>query len=196
MRHTNETQHPRPHQVGSGAQRNYTGTLTNQVRGMWLLRAHLQHVGQEVSRWRRSGVDTRTLLQAWFITTKLQAHTRALRKACWQKKTDTVAEVVQLSDIYAAAQRFAPKAPRRRLQLRKADGRLQTHEEEFQLIADHFRVLYDGPAVVTPRLTDDTAITAELAQRSFNLYDNTLLITCKRAARPFLRNFSPNLTSR
>ena len=163
-----EAQHPRPHQVGSGIQRDYSGTLTNQVRGMWLLRRHLQTTGQALWKWSRRGVDTRALLQAWFLTTKLQAHTRALRQACRQKKINAVAEVVQSSDIYAAAQRFAPKAPRRRLQLRKADGRLQTHEEEFQQITDHFRTLYDGPEVNAPSLPEDINITAEEIQAALH----------------------------
>ncbi|CAE7936262.1 unnamed protein product, partial [Symbiodinium necroappetens] len=124
----------------------------------------LDLVRRDLARWRRSGAPAQALFRMWYFTIKLQAHTRALRKACRQKKTDAVAEVVRSSDIYAAAQRFAPKAPRRRLQLRRADGRLQTHEEEFQQITDHFQALYDGPDMATPCLPEDIDVTAEEIQ--------------------------------
>ena len=163
-KHTHEAHQPRLHQVGSGEARDYAGPLTNQVKGMWLLRAHLKHTSQDLAKWRSSGTPTQALFRMWYLTIKLQAHTRALRKACRQKKTDAVAEVVHTSDIYAAAQRFAPKAPRRRLQLRRADGRLQTHEEEFQQITDHFQALYDGPDLITPCLPEDIKVTAEEIQ--------------------------------
>ncbi|CAE7632215.1 unnamed protein product, partial [Symbiodinium sp. CCMP2456] len=50
--------------------------------------------------------------------------------------------------------------PRRRLQLRAADGSLQTHEAEFDQIIKYFRALYEGPETAPPRLSQDLLITS------------------------------------
>ncbi|CAE7695511.1 Crnkl1 [Symbiodinium sp. CCMP2592] len=87
-----------------------------------------------------------------------QAHTRALRKACRHKKTEKVAEAVQATNIHQAAKRFAPKTPKRRIQLRREDGGLQTHEAEFRQIVQHFTSLYHAADMEPPRLSADLCI--------------------------------------
>ncbi|CAE7287001.1 hypothetical protein AK812_SmicGene29727 [Symbiodinium microadriaticum] len=112
--------------------------LTQYVHSMWIIRHRLRQHGQELSQWRRQGPEARRLFHAWSLTTILQRHTRAFRKACWRKKTQQVAAVVQASNIHQAAKRFAPKNPRRRLQLRDAQRHLQTHEAEFVQITEYY----------------------------------------------------------
>ena len=62
--------------------------------------------------------------------------------------------MVQADNMFQAAKRFAPKTPKRRLQLRAADGSLQTHEEEFRQIVQHFTRLYAGPEASPPILSE------------------------------------------
>ena len=49
---------------GTGRAENYEGPLTPQVCGMWLLRGHLQRLGQGLLHWRRDGVDRQQVFQA------------------------------------------------------------------------------------------------------------------------------------
>ncbi|CAE7283401.1 unnamed protein product [Symbiodinium sp. CCMP2592] len=111
-----------------------SGPLTLQVQEMWMLRGRLKHLSQVGALWSRDGPALAHLFQAWAVSTKLQVHT----------------EAVNSTDIHQAAKKFAPKAPRRRLQLRTETGRLQTHEEEFMQIVDYFETLYHGPMPLTP----------------------------------------------
>ncbi|CAE7584044.1 unnamed protein product [Symbiodinium sp. CCMP2592] len=67
-----------------------------------------------------------------------------------------------LSDnIHQAAKRFAPKAPRKRLQLRDATGGIQTHEAEFEQIKAYFVKLYAGPVPDQVVLSKGPLITVE-----------------------------------
>ncbi|CAE6926016.1 unnamed protein product [Symbiodinium sp. CCMP2456] len=145
-----------------GDQPNLDQPLTQYVRSMWTVRHKLRQLGQDLGRWSRGGPSARSILQAWLLTSKLQRHTRELRKACRWKKTLQVAEAVKASNIHQAAKRFTPKTPRRRLQLRDEHGHLQTHEAEFAQITEYFQLLYDGPSLSqNPTLTEDLNITAE-----------------------------------
>ena len=47
------------------------------------------------------------------------------------------------------------------LQLRRADGSLQTHEEEFYDIRDYFRNLYDGPSTFGDHLSEPVSFSQE-----------------------------------
>ncbi|CAE7225147.1 Pol [Symbiodinium sp. CCMP2592] len=132
------------------------GPLTTSVQEMWNLRSRLQQAGGALHEWRRQGPETRHAFRAWALATRLQQHTRALRKACRLRKTAAVAEVVASSNVFQAAKRFGPKAPRRRLQLRRENGSLQTHEEEFDQIKDYFTALYHAPQEIQqPALPED-----------------------------------------
>ena len=120
----------------------HDGALTQQVKAMWSLRGRLHRLGQHLARWTGRGPTASVLLQAWRLAAQLQNSTRCLRKACRLRKTEMVVEVVRSDNIWQAAKRFAPKAPRRRLQLRSPAGHLQSHEQELQQIADYFTSLY------------------------------------------------------
>ena len=111
-------------------------------------------LGQHLARWTGRGPTASVLLQAWRLAAQLQNSTRCLRKACRLRKTEMVAEVVRSDNIWQAAKRFAPKAPRRRLQLRSPAGHLQS-----QQIADYFTSLYAAPPITKqPPLTEDLHI--------------------------------------
>ena len=103
-------------------------SLTEQVRTLWQLRQEAHGEGRLLSYWRRDGLEMRAAFRAWRTAARLQAHNRLLRKAC------RLVEAVQSDNIYQAARRFAPKTPKRRIQLRREDGGLQTHEMEFHQI--------------------------------------------------------------
>ena len=67
---------------------------------------------------------------------------RELRRQCRLRKTAKVAEVVSSESIHQAVKRFAPKQQRRRLQLRSAEGHLQSHEAEHRQMVQYFVKLY------------------------------------------------------
>ena len=140
----------------------HEGPLTSRVQHMWTIRDRLRNMGQDLHLWRRDGPGAGRVLQARLLAVQLQKHTRVLRQACRRRKTAIVADVVNSSNIYQAAKRFGPKAPRRRLQLRRDDGGLQTHEEEFLQIKDYFTALYHAPRMLTqPALRQDLDISTE-----------------------------------
>ncbi|CAE7633009.1 unnamed protein product [Symbiodinium sp. CCMP2592] len=146
---------------------DFEGPLTQHVKLLWQLRTGLQRLGQDMGQWRRAGTPFRLFFQAWRLSSQMQQHARQLRKACRLRKTAKVAAVVQDANIHQAAKQFAPKVPRRRLQLRRPDGSLQTQEEEFQQIVDHFEQLYMGPPCSSqPRLSQDLNITTEEIQQA------------------------------
>ena len=101
-------------------------SLTEQVRTLWQLRQEAHGEGRLLSYWRRDGLEMRAAFRAWRTAARLQAHNRLLRKAC------RLVEAVQSDNIYQAARRL--KTPKRRIQLRREDGGLQTHEMEFHQI--------------------------------------------------------------
>ncbi|CAE7739424.1 unnamed protein product, partial [Symbiodinium sp. CCMP2456] len=153
------TSPPAAQHTGSGCAIDHDGPLACQVKCMWSLRDLLRRLGEDIHTWRQGPPPAGAVFQAWATATKLQTHTRALRKACRSRKIVAIAEAVSSTNIHQAARRFAPKAPRRRLQLRKADGSLQTHEEELHQISEYFTKLYDGtPGTHRPRLTQDLQI--------------------------------------
>ena len=125
---------------------------------MWTLRNALHQAGRDLHQWRRDGPSPQHCLRAWFFAAKLQAHTRAIRKDCRRKKTEKVAEAIQADNVYQAARRFAPNTPKRRIQLRRVDGGLQTHEAEFRQIVQHFKTLYDAEPTEPPPLSEDLHI--------------------------------------
>ncbi|CAE7827452.1 unnamed protein product, partial [Symbiodinium sp. CCMP2456] len=142
--------------------------LTPQVQAMWQTRDVLHRPSVSLGRWRRAGVNLRTVFQVWAHTTRLQTQTRTLRQACRYKKIQRVAEVVVADNVFQAAKQFAPRNPRRRLQLRTADGQLQTHEAEFHQIVQHFKDLYDGPESAHPTLSEAVGITLSELNSAFD----------------------------
>ena len=142
--------------------------LTQQVQHMWLLRSRLRQHNQAMVQWTNRGHAAGRTFKAWHLIIQLQRCTRELKQSCRHRKTLKVSEAVQSSDIHAAAKRFAPKAPRRRLQLRGADGSLQTHEAEFRQITEYFKNLYDGPDCSPPTLTAPPCFTLAEVQQAIH----------------------------
>ena len=139
--------------------------LTQSVQHMWSLRTRLRQHNQVIAQWTHRGHEAGRTFKAWLLIIQLQRCTRSLKQSCRHRKTLKVSEAVRSPDIHAAAKRFAPKAPRRRLQLRGPDGSLQTHETEFRQITEYFRALYDGPACPPPVLSASPNFTlAEVQQ--------------------------------
>ncbi|CAE7840736.1 Pol [Symbiodinium sp. CCMP2592] len=151
----NQPSHKEAHRP---AQQCAPDTLTVQVHTLWTQRAALRQAGRLLHTWSRAGPSLRHSFQVWACAARLQAHTRALRKACRHKKTEKVAEAVQATNIHQAAKRFAPKTPKRRIQLRREDGGLQTHEAEFRQIVQHFTSLYHAADMEPPQLSADLCI--------------------------------------
>ena len=85
------------------------------------------------------------VFKGWKLAAQLQSVTRQVRKACRGRKIQKVKDVLDSSDIFKAAKCLAPKTPKRRIQLRDDQGKIQTHEQEHRQIVDFFRKLYDGP---------------------------------------------------
>ncbi|CAE6930547.1 unnamed protein product, partial [Symbiodinium sp. CCMP2456] len=142
-------------------------TLTPQVHAMWHTRDQLHRAGSTLGKWRQAGINLRAVIRAWALSARLQVQTRALRKACRHKKIRRVADVVQADNVFQAAKQFAPRNPRRRLQLRTADGHLQTHEAEFRQIVRHFENLYDGPTADSPVLTEAIQVSLTELDQAF-----------------------------
>ena len=128
-------------------------TLTASVRQLWELRAVVKRVTQGLSAWTAPPRRRHQAFQAWLAIARLNRFNRELRKECRRRKTNKIEEVVRCDNIHQAAKRFAPKAPRRRLQLRAADGGIQTHEAEFEQIKTYFVKLYAGPQVIPTYLS-------------------------------------------
>ena len=122
------------------------------VRTLWRLRDALRAI-------RSDGTTRSTLagmMRAWRLVGRIQQVTKTLKKACREKKRLKVEMVLASNNIHKAAKSLAPKAPRRKLQLRDADGKVQLIEVEFEQIKQYFEDLYTGtevePACASPPL--------------------------------------------
>ena len=96
----------------------------------------------------------------------LQTTQRELRRRGRRKKIDKVASVVAADNVFQATRQFAPKTRRRLLQLRRADGSIQTHEEEFQDILEYLRNLYDGPRAHGDHLSESLPFSQDEVARA------------------------------
>ncbi|CAE7225855.1 unnamed protein product, partial [Symbiodinium sp. CCMP2456] len=94
---------------------------------------------------------TQQVRHMWATRTSLQTVSR--------EPTSWEVEASAYFDNNAGPER-STRCPRRRLQLRAADGSLQTHKMEFDQIIKYFRALYDGPETEPPRLSQDLLITS------------------------------------
>ena len=131
-------------------------TVRQQILHMWQLRATIRRLQPDESL-DPPAPSLATLWKAWRQVARLQTCTRQLRKDCRRHKTVKVLEAVQADNIYAASKRFAPKQPRRRLQLRTKEGHLLSHEQEFLRIRDYFSSLYTGPSLPPITLTQSVS---------------------------------------
>ena len=114
-----------------------------QIRRMWRLRQELRTV--ESSRSHQSTVSLQMVFRGWRMATDLQQVTREVRKAGRARKLQKVDQVLESTNIYRAAKILAPKAPRKRMQLRDKQGKIQTSKEEFDQIVQFFQELCSGP---------------------------------------------------
>ena len=119
------------------------------VRRLWQLRAGLRMDARQASH--ADGAPTLSRLwQGWRTACQLQQLQTKLRKRGRLKKTHMVEMAVKADNIYQAARRFAPKTRKQRLQLRSAEGQLQTPEAEFTDIVQYFSELYGGALPTDP----------------------------------------------
>ena len=95
---------------------------------MWRLRAELRIT--ESSRASSRTISLQEIFQGWCKAP------RKLQKA---------EQVLQSSNRYRAAKILAPKAPKKRMQLRDRDGKIQTTSAEFEQTVQFFQELYSGP---------------------------------------------------
>ncbi|CAE7801270.1 Pol [Symbiodinium sp. CCMP2592] len=117
---------------------------THLVRQLWLIRDRLKQQARYVAQ-AQPEVFLVNMWHGWRQVSLLQKTQRELRRRGRQRKVAQVAAAVEADNVYQAAKQFAPKARRRRLQLRTKSGAVQTHEEEFRDILAYFRKLYGGP---------------------------------------------------
>ena len=145
-------------------------SFSNHIHQMWQLRQGLRSM---------PGLDTTApataLLQqvfaGWRKAATLQAITRKVRKAGRDRKIQKVKQVLDSGDIFKTAKCLAPKTPKRRIQLRDEQGKMQSHDQEHGQLVDYFRQLYDGlrlpPSLLTKPITFDVEeITAAIAKMS------------------------------
>ena len=118
-------------------------TIRDRIRGLWRLRRYHRDMEGATGEG-NAGPGVSQVWRAWSIAAKLQACNRVLKKECRHRKTLRIVEAVQAGNIYRAAQRFAPKQAKKRLQLRSPEGHLQTHEAEHQQIREYYQQLFAG----------------------------------------------------
>ena len=133
-----------PRQQASAELQDHQVSTRDRVLCMWRLRAELRRLGNAPAE-ADEGRDLKSLWDSWSKAAKLQKTTRQLRKDCRHRKTLKIMDAVHSDNVFAAAKRFAPKQPRRRLQLRSKEGHLQSHEVEFDQICSYFKKLFQGP---------------------------------------------------
>ena len=122
------------------------------VRRLWNLRHQL----------RRPRIATQAnIFRQWFIAIKLQQITRQVRKAHRQRKQNLINQVLSSQSVFRASRRLPPEQPRRRLQLRDQDGRLQTYEGEFSQIMNYYHDLYAGPCMPCGVMSQPLHVTLE-----------------------------------
>ena len=143
------------------AERDPTHSLPSQrdnenlVQQLWSTRAMVRQ--QQVLK----HADLHALFEGWKLASTLQRISRQLRKASKRRKLELVERVVGSTNVFKAAKILHPKTPKRRLQLRDSEGRIQTREAEFEQLTSFFRQLYDGPPSSTwtiscnPNFTED-----------------------------------------
>ena len=110
-----------------------------QIRSMWNLRAELRL--NDARRPRNMSIPLMEILQGWRQAAKLQQVTREVRKAERLRRLQKIEQVLQSTNIYRAAKTLAPKAPRRKMQLRDKNGRIETAHAEFEQILQYFQQL-------------------------------------------------------
>ncbi|CAE7332469.1 unnamed protein product [Symbiodinium microadriaticum] len=132
----------------------------DRVMYMWRLRADLRQLGNDYSE-DAAGRTLKSIWDSWSKAAKLQRANRQLRKDCRQRKTLKIIDAVNSDNVFVAAKRFAPKQPRRRLQLRSKEGHLQSHEAEFEQICSYFRDLFKGPVPKQCPLPEQVTFTEE-----------------------------------
>ena len=131
------------------------------VRQLWSLRQLLR---------RKQPAHKASVFQLWVAAVKLQNVCRLVRKAHRQRKQAVIDQILASTSVFRAARRLAPKQPRRRMQLRDADGRLQTYESEFSQIVSYYQALYAGPMVEQTSLL----IHFTSPRKRYNLHCNSL----------------------
>ena len=102
-----------------------------------------------------------TILAAWFHVCRFQNLTRAQRRFAKLLRKQRFEAIVQQAELAAAQHntkklfdiinRFSPKAPKRKIQLRNDMGVLATPAEEQTIFAEYVRETWAGPQL-TPRL--------------------------------------------
>ena len=116
------------------------------IRHLWALRDLIHTEARHHKQHTPTGPSLAQLWLGWRRTSALQQLQRELRRRGRHKKIHLVEQAVKADNVYQAAKQFAPKTARRRLQLRTAQGYLQTADEEFRSIKQYYQDLYDGPA--------------------------------------------------
>ena len=140
--------------------------------------------------------DLHALFEGWKLASTLQRISRQLRKASKRRKLELVERVVGSTNVFKAAKILHPKTPKRRLQLRDSEGRIQTREAEFEQLTSFFRQLYDGPPSSTWTISCNPHFTKEEVRNALlkfcpplnvsasSFVEGHLCYQCRQALRP------------
>ena len=140
------------------------------VRELWRLRSIVRQGRQHACR------TLRDLMSRWRDQSALQKHQRELRKQCrrrrHQKMTQQLQEAVGHTGyvgIYRVLRLFAPKQPRRKLQLRSSDGRPLDIPTTLQTIREFYQELFhQHPQTLPPCPKPAFQITWQQLYQAFN----------------------------
>ena len=140
------------------------------VRELWRLRSIVRQGRQHACP------TLRDLMSRWRDQSALQKHQRELRRQCrrrrHQKLTQQLQEAVGQTGyvgIYRVLRLFAPKQPRRKLQLRSSDGRPLDIPTTLQTIREFYQELFhQHPQTLPPCPTPAFQITWQQLYQAFN----------------------------
>ncbi|CAE7240104.1 Pol [Symbiodinium necroappetens] len=137
------------------------------VLRLWRLRATIR----ELTPLARTSL--RCLFRLWHCKSALQAHQRELKRICRSNKKIRFARMLQeasdsapgLQRVYQILRTFAPKTPKRRLQLRAANGMPLCIADTVAAIRSFYDDLYHQPLASMPHLNPpDQPLQIELGE--------------------------------
>ena len=136
----------------------FPATSESQSPDPWQLNPHLLTKWQHRHRLRTlAGTTKSKIFSAWFHIGRFQKLTRDHRRFAKLLRRQRFEAIVQQAEVAAVqhntkklfdlVNRFAPKAPKRKIQLRNDNGVLATSQEEQDIFAEYVRTTWNGPSM-------------------------------------------------
>ena len=162
---------------------NVANKTPSLVRQLWTLRQQLRQ---------RQPSTKASMFQQWITAVRLAKVTKQIRQAHRKRKQDILDQVLTTASVFRAARRLAPNQPRRRMQLRDQDGRLQTYEGEFDQIVNCYSQLYEGPILPCETLSTPIIFTCEAMQHALHNLAPRKVLPPEFAPAVLWRTAAPN----